>query len=201
MAVDRPSSAKPIRIATISFHITAQPVKSRISLAATNVPGASERCGRKPEGARPLRVLTPESSERERRHCVHGHGRRRDEADQLLPAGEGEEDHQAAEEGERDREERRSATREPGEGRRDEAVSSEREGEAGARARVEQAGAAGRDDCVRIEQDCEPAQAECRRQRGERSEQLRFPENETAPQPFERLEGSSARMNATCSPM
>src|SRR5512133_2951724 len=41
VAVERASSAKPIRIATISFHITAQPVKSKISLAATNVAGAS----------------------------------------------------------------------------------------------------------------------------------------------------------------
>ena len=39
VAVDTPSSAKPIRIATISFQITAHPVKSRISLAATNGPG------------------------------------------------------------------------------------------------------------------------------------------------------------------
>ena len=41
VAVDTPSSAKPIRIATISFQITAHPVKSRISLAATNAAGAS----------------------------------------------------------------------------------------------------------------------------------------------------------------
>src|SRR5256714_9357958 len=40
VALDTASSAKPIRIATISFHITAQPVKSKISLAATNAPGA-----------------------------------------------------------------------------------------------------------------------------------------------------------------
>src|SRR5215208_2357194 len=41
VAVDMASSAKPIRIATISFQTTAQPVKSKISLAATNVPGAN----------------------------------------------------------------------------------------------------------------------------------------------------------------
>src|SRR5436189_4688796 len=41
VVVDTASSAKPIRIATISFQITAQPVKSRISLAATNAAGAS----------------------------------------------------------------------------------------------------------------------------------------------------------------
>src|SRR5690242_4005609 len=41
VVVDTANSAKPIRIATISFHITAQPVKSRISLAAANAPGAS----------------------------------------------------------------------------------------------------------------------------------------------------------------
>jgi len=34
-------SAKPIRIATISFQTTAQPVKSRISLATTNAAGAT----------------------------------------------------------------------------------------------------------------------------------------------------------------
>ena len=38
---DRPSSAKPSRIATISFQITAQPVKSRISLAMMKAPGAT----------------------------------------------------------------------------------------------------------------------------------------------------------------
>ena len=107
-----------------------------------------QRCGRKPEGAWPLRILAPESSERERGHCVHGHGRRRDEADELLPAGKRKEDHQAAEERERDREERRSAWREAGEGRRDKAVASECEGEARARARVDQTGASRRDDCV-----------------------------------------------------
>src|SRR4051794_40693298 len=36
-----PNRAKPMRIATISFQITAQPVKSRISLATTNATGAS----------------------------------------------------------------------------------------------------------------------------------------------------------------
>src|SRR4051794_23899211 len=41
VAVERASSAKPIRIAAISFQTTAQPVKSKISLAATNVAGAS----------------------------------------------------------------------------------------------------------------------------------------------------------------
>src|SRR3954449_4571944 len=41
VAVERANSAKPIRIAAISFQTTAQPVKSRISLAATNVAGAS----------------------------------------------------------------------------------------------------------------------------------------------------------------
>src|SRR3954452_13826087 len=41
VAVETANSAKPIRIATISFQTTAQPVKSKISLAATNVPGAS----------------------------------------------------------------------------------------------------------------------------------------------------------------
>src|SRR5207244_11277143 len=93
-----------------------------------------ERCGREPEGAWPRRVLMPESSERERHHRVREHGRRRDEADELLPAGEGEKDDEAAEEGERDGEERRSARRQASERRRDVAVSSAREGEAGARA-------------------------------------------------------------------
>src|SRR3954464_15048267 len=41
VAVETASSANPIRIATISFHITAQPVNSKISLAATNAEGAS----------------------------------------------------------------------------------------------------------------------------------------------------------------
>src|SRR4051795_5090957 len=41
VAFDTASRANPTRIATISFHITAQPVKSKISLAATNAPGAS----------------------------------------------------------------------------------------------------------------------------------------------------------------
>src|SRR3954471_11957508 len=40
VAANKASRANPIRIATISFHITAQPVKSKISLAATNAPGA-----------------------------------------------------------------------------------------------------------------------------------------------------------------
>src|SRR3954454_24965153 len=42
VAADTASSANPIRIATISFHITAQPVNSKISLAATNAAGASK---------------------------------------------------------------------------------------------------------------------------------------------------------------
>ena len=42
VAVDRPSSAKPIRIAAINFQTTAQPVKSRISLATTNAAGRQE---------------------------------------------------------------------------------------------------------------------------------------------------------------
>src|SRR5436190_8737474 len=41
VAAERARSAKPNRIAAISFQTTAQPVKSRISLAATNVAGAS----------------------------------------------------------------------------------------------------------------------------------------------------------------
>src|SRR3954465_15575280 len=41
VAVETGVSVNPIRIATISFHITAQPVKSKISLAATKAPGAS----------------------------------------------------------------------------------------------------------------------------------------------------------------
>ena len=40
VAFDRPRSAKPIRIAAINFQTTAQPVKSRISFATMNAPGA-----------------------------------------------------------------------------------------------------------------------------------------------------------------
>src|SRR6476659_6822115 len=40
VAIETARSAKPIRIAAMSFQTTAQPVKSRISLAATNVAGA-----------------------------------------------------------------------------------------------------------------------------------------------------------------
>src|SRR5213076_3410775 len=40
VTVDRVSSAKPIRIAAINFQTTAQPVKSRSSLATTNAAGA-----------------------------------------------------------------------------------------------------------------------------------------------------------------
>src|SRR5438093_9117723 len=40
VAVDRLSSAKPIRIAAINFQTTAHPVNSKISLATTNAPGA-----------------------------------------------------------------------------------------------------------------------------------------------------------------
>jgi len=51
VAVERASNAKPIRIAAISFHTTAQPVKSRISLAATNVAGASTDAAARDLGA------------------------------------------------------------------------------------------------------------------------------------------------------
>src|SRR5215210_6498369 len=153
VAVERASSAKPIRIAAISFQTTAQPVKSRISLAATNVAGASN------DAAASLKGRGRSGSWRLRAPSASG-------AIAYTATA-------AAEERECDREERRSAWREASEGRGDKAVASECEGEARARARVDQTGASRRDDCIRVKQDSEPAQAECRRQCGEGPEPSR----------------------------
>ena len=54
VTVETVMSAKPIRIATISFQTTAQPAKSRISLATMNAAGATrEASGSRKSRGRP----------------------------------------------------------------------------------------------------------------------------------------------------
>jgi len=115
------------------------------------------RCG-EPERARPPGILAPERAQRERHHRVRDHGRGGDEADELLPAGKREEEDQAADKRERDREERRSSGCEPGERAGDISIPAERLRQTRTCARVKEAGAAGRDDRVRVEQDREPTE-------------------------------------------
>src|SRR6266511_2847351 len=122
-----------------------------------------------PERPRPVRVVAAQDTEGERRAGVHQDAGGGDEADELLPGREGQEDHQPDHEGEQQAEPRHRPPVGPFEDLGDVAVAGQAVGDPGGGGGVDQAGATRGDDRVDVDQGGEPAQPDGGGQPGERA--------------------------------